>query len=71
VTVEENSRKRPYNKNVHAPDGQVWCRTCKSHLPKSSFNADRQRFNGLYPTCRMCHGKANRIYRQMGGAASA
>lgn len=59
ISGPENTRKRPNNHNVHAPDGMAWCAKCKGFLDKGMFHKDSTRkFNGLSIICKNCHFKA-------------
>ncbi len=60
----ENSRRRPANKNVHAPSGLAWCSDCKQYLPRGVFRASPGHANGLSSKCRTCDRKYHREYQR-------
>ncbi len=58
----ENSRLRPQNKNVHAPEGMAWCSGCQQYLDRSCFRATSDRTNSLVCHCRPCERAYHRRY---------
>lgn len=41
-------------RNVNAPEGLAWCFSCQAYKPRSKFNSNRYRKNGLQAKCRSC-----------------
>lgn len=59
----ENARLRRNNLNVHAPEGQAWCGQCKAYKPRTEFESNKSKPNGLQGRCRPCRA-AGRIRRR-------
>lgn len=58
----ENSRRRPWNKNVHAPKGYAWCSRCGQYLECHLFRSAVEMANGLASSCRECERTYHREY---------
>lgn len=68
IEVGENSRRRPWNKNIHAPEGTAWCSRCKAYLPITAFDRSSRgplRVKHFCTNCRRTYMREYaRAYRQ-------
>ncbi len=54
ISLAENSKTKPSNRNIHAPDGQAWCALCQQLKPKSEFHKNKAQRGGIASYCRNC-----------------
>lgn len=64
IPLSENSRRKKYNKNVHAPAGTVWCYRCKDYFPKDQFYHKEDRCAKRCIKCDKDIGKSRKAARR-------
>ena len=70
IRVGRTPRRRISRRAVDSRDAK-WCRQCDRILPLAAFGAHRGRPDGLNPTCRTCHARAERERKDRRDAVAA
>ena len=62
VITEHNNTIIADTNHIPEEESQKKCNKCMLILPKTSFNKDRNKKDGLHSTCRLCEKEAKKIY---------